>query len=1144
MAGNELDFNVEVNVTPQPVSEEQESFNKLHVEAKLARLDKLIQKSQLYSQIIVENMMEKSIKKRQDEEQKKEPAKDEEDEDVQVYVRRRPIAIKDDQEDLDGSGLDGSSDLESESESESDSESESKSESESETSDSDSLKLESPQLISDSSELESVAPTKEDTTHKSNSDSEEEFFSLVSQSKDVQSSSDIEVIELDLGSDSAPDSHLESDRRTVLPVRSTVSARQLRKNLRTSRLEALKKARTEKAAAENKKKSTKKRLKSTKGTKKRIKLEKPTKRSKATRRALLAAQANNNLSQPLLVTGCTMKDYQLDGLEWLITLYENGLNGILADEMGLGKTLQSILILSHLMEHGIKGPFLIIAPLSTVKNWCNEFRKFAPKIKVMEYSGNREERYRYKFGNASFKAQKWNVVVTSYQLVINDFMRFSRPDWKYLIVDEGHRIKNFNSVLFKYLKRLKVDNRLLLTGTPLQNNLLELWSLLNFTLPDVFPDLELFQEWFDFDAMGEQVADNFSGQERAVIKLQVQDRLIQSLHQVLKPFMLRRLKKDVMKELPPKKEYLVYTNLTPIQKLFYSLVLDNDLKQTVLRLHIKEYVLCNHKKLFKDMEDLDFVDSFILQEQTVLELQETRKRKQIYDRKALQRLESRYDAEFVVLDDEYISEPSRSDTNESDSDRSFLDVSQNTLGKDRYTGEDTAVESANDFTVYPSSEFQTINDEFEEMMMEFSKKNEVAPGGALQNSEVNAVGALQNGEENPDGALQNGEESPDGALQNGKVNPDGALQNDDETPDGASHSLNSTATGIPPQSDVISISSDEEENAKIELKARVKILSNKDTPRQARQRSLLKSLWPKFHQNLSRKALANRAMQLRNICGSHYLYYEPSADNVSDDEYLSRLIFQNSSKIQLLKQILNRLLKEGHKVLIFSQFTKMLELIGVVLSEQDISFSLLTGEVSQEEREEEIALFASTKLDANNVFLLSTRAGGLGINLVEADTIILFDNDWNPQMDIQAMGRAHRIGQKKPVKVFRFVIRDTVEEILIMRSFDKRVLEQQVIKSNSFNRSSVARKLVEKNIDLGKLTKLSSVLNLGSSLDLEVKRPSEPENQLLTAEPTPVARLSEEEMNELMDRSDECYARETIDFPNIDTFEVTSSADV
>ncbi len=176
--------------------------------------------------------------------------------------------------------------------------------------------------------------------------------------------------------------------------------------------------------------------------------------------------------QPALVTGAVMRKYQVEGVLWMASLYENGLNGILADEMGLGKTLQTIAFISHLFEMKVYGPFLVVAPLSTIQNWSREFSRFAPSIPTLVYHGSKEDRKEMRDRIAEKKGQEWPVVITSFEVAMNDAKILSRlprgGSWKYLVVDEGHRLKNKDCRLLRELKALPTDNRLLLSGTPLQ----------------------------------------------------------------------------------------------------------------------------------------------------------------------------------------------------------------------------------------------------------------------------------------------------------------------------------------------------------------------------------------------------------------------------------------------------------------------------------------------------------------------------------------------------------------------------------------------------------------------------------------------------------------------------------------------------
>jgi len=182
----------------------------------------------------------------------------------------------------------------------------------------------------------------------------------------------------------------------------------------------------------------------------------------------------------------SLREYQWEGVGWLSSLYENGLNGILADEMGLGKTVQCLAFLEHLRTEGISGPFLVVAPLSTLANWMCEARRWSPTLPVVIYHGTERNLE---------PLPSEGMVITSYEIVLRERARLAKLQWKYLIVDEGHRLKNYQCKLLEQLKQLKVANRLLITGTPLQNNLTELWSLLNFILPAIFDSLADFHQW-------------------------------------------------------------------------------------------------------------------------------------------------------------------------------------------------------------------------------------------------------------------------------------------------------------------------------------------------------------------------------------------------------------------------------------------------------------------------------------------------------------------------------------------------------------------------------------------------------------------------------------------------------------------------
>lgn len=535
--------------------------------------------------------------------------------------------------------------------------------------------------------------------------------------------------------------------------------------------------------------------------------------------------------QPSLVTGATLRDYQLEGVEWLVSLFENGLNGILADEMGLGKTLQCIAFLAFLREQGIYGPFLVVAPLSTISNWVSEINRFAPKMPALLYHGTqteREELRRTRLANPG--GPKFPIVVTSYEIAMNDRKFLQKHYWKYLIVDEGHRIKNLNCKLIRELKAINTANRLLLTGTPLQNNLAELWSLLNFLLPDIFDDLDSFRSWFDLGDLED---------ERVRLEDEQELSIISNLHTILKPFLLRRLKADVEHGLPPKKEYLLYCGLSSQQQALYQAILNRRIRQ-----HLDH----------KEADPVPAVDGPKRRRRTTIK------------------------------------------------------------------GEFREAESDDSFTLSESSESEALS----------------ADDG------WNAVSQVITGS----------------------------------------------------------------------------------------------------------RSLQNALMQLRKACNHPYLFEQP-IDVASGESIVSEALVETSGKMRILDQLLPALIAGGHRVLIFSQMSRMLDILEDYLSLRALRYCRIDGSVPQTERSQQIAQFnaPSSKIP---VFLLTTRAGGLGINLVSADTVIFYDSDWNPQMDLQAQDRAHRIGQTRPVLVYRLAVANSVECRILERATSKRRLEKMVIHEKKF----------------------------------------------------------------------------------------------
>ncbi|XDV51511.1 hypothetical protein PO909_020374 [Leuciscus waleckii] len=304
-------------------------------------------------------------------------------------------------------------------------------------------------------------------------------------------------------------------------------------------------------------------------------------------------------------TGGTLHPYQLEGLNWLRFSWAQGTDTILADEMGLGKTVQTIVFLYSLYKEGhSKGPFLVSAPLSTIINWEREFEMWAPDFYVVTYTGDKDSRAvireneftfedsAVKSGRKVFRMKKdtpikFHVLLTSYELITIDQAILGSITWACLVVDEAHRLKNNQSKFFRILNGYKIYYKLLLTGTPLQNNLEELFHLLNFLTPERFNNLEGFLEEFADISKEDQ---------------------IKKLHDLLGPHMLRRLKADVFKNMPAKTELIVRVELSPMQKKYYKFILTRNFEAlnskgggnqvSLLNIMMDLKKCCNHPYLF------------------------------------------------------------------------------------------------------------------------------------------------------------------------------------------------------------------------------------------------------------------------------------------------------------------------------------------------------------------------------------------------------------------------------------------------------------------------------------------------------------------------------------------------------------------
>lgn len=472
------------------------------------------------------------------------------------------------------------------------------------------------------------------------------------------------------------------------------------------------------------------------------------------------------------------------GLNWLISLNELRINGILADEMGLGKTIQVIAFLAYLSEaRGVKGPHLIVCPNSVLMNWQKEFRKWLPSLRVVKLLPRKE--LRFDTFREVIKPRKFDVVLTTYEGINICRRELKRIKWRYVIVDEAHRLKNEESLLAKNLREFSTEQKILMTGTPLQNNLRELWALLNFILPELFDDPELFELSKQVDKSG-----TITPEQQEIRHVE----LIQAMHRILRPFILKRSKDTVDLKLPPKSEVHLYVGLTSFQVNLYKSI----------------------------------------------------------------------------------------------------------LAKKPFTT---------------------------------------------------------------------------------------------------------------------------------------------DAP-----------------------AIRNILMQLRKCCNHPFLF-----QGIHPEDADLESLVNSSGKMLLLDKLLTRLRSQKRQVLIFSQFTSMLTILEDYLCKKNYPYCRIDGETWIEERERQIEEFTHDESE-KFVFLLSTRAGGLGINLVSADTVVIFDSDFNPQVDLQAMDRAHRIGQKNEVRVYRFISESTIEE---------KIVERQKIKMKWDNLVILKGKTATKQI-MGK-RELAELVNFGAN---------------------------------------------------------------
>ncbi|KAL3819763.1 hypothetical protein ACJIZ3_005668 [Penstemon smallii] len=770
----------------------------------------------------------------------------------------------------------------------------------------------------------------------------------------------------------------------------------------------------------------------------------------------------------------SLKEYQLKGLQWLVNCYEQGLNGILADEMGLGKTIQAMAFLAHLAEEkNIWGPFLVVAPASVLNNWADEISRFCPDLKTLPYWGGLQERtvlrkninpkrlYRRDAG--------FHILITSYQLLVSDEKYFRRVKWQYMVLDEAQAIKSSNSIRWKTLLSFNCRNRLLLTGTPIQNNMAELWALLHFIMPTLFDSHEQFNEWF---SKGIESHAEHGGT--------LNEHQLNRLHAILKPFMLRRVKKDVVSELTGKTEVTVHCKLSSRQQAFYQAI-KNKISLAELfdgnRGHLNEKKLlnlmniviqlrkvCNHPELFErnegssyfhfgevsnsllpppfgELEDVCYSGGRnpIVYEIPKLVYQEVADGSRVHyseagkglSRASFEKLFNIFSSENIyhsALQQEYISDSTSRQSGIFGFSRlidlSPAEVSFLAAGSSMERLLFSVMRSDRQF-LDETLDLLTDNDHYDDPHFAHIGKEK-----------VRAVTRML------------------------------LLPSKSET-----HLLRrrlATGPGDAPFEALIMPYQDR-------LLSDIKLLHSvysfiprtRAPPINAHcsDRSFAYKMTEEWHHPWLKRLLTGFARTSdcngpRKPGSPHQLIQEIDAELPISQPALQLTykifgscppmqpfdpakMLTDSGKLQTLDILLKRLRAGNHRVLLFAQMTKMLNIIEDYMNYRKYRYLRLDGSSTIMDRRDMVKDFQHR--NDIFVFLLSTRAGGLGINLTAADTVIFYESDWNPTLDLQAMDRAHRLGQTKNVTVYRLICKETVEEKILQRASQKSTVQQLVM---------------------------------------------------------------------------------------------------
>ncbi|XP_044486357.1 protein PHOTOPERIOD-INDEPENDENT EARLY FLOWERING 1 isoform X4 [Mangifera indica] len=696
----------------------------------------------------------------------------------------------------------------------------------------------------------------------------------------------------------------------------------------------------------------------------------------------------------------SLREYQHIGLDWLVTMYEKRLNGILADEMGLGKTIMTISLLAHLAcEKGIWGPHLIVVPTSVMLNWETEFLKWCPAFKILTYFGSAKER--------KFKRQGWlkpnffHVCITTYRLVIQDSKVFKRKKWKYLILDEAHLIKNWKSQRWQTLLNFNSKRRILLTGTPLQNDLMELWSLMHFLMPHIFQSHQEFKDWFSNPISG-----MVEGQEK------VNKEVVDRLHNVLRPFILRRLKRDVEKQLPMKHEHVIYCRLSRRQRnLYEDFIASSETQATLASSNFFGMIsvimqlrkVCNHPDLFEgrpivssfDMNGIDIRLSSSVCSMLSPGLFST------VDLKGLGLL-------FTHLEFSMTSW---------ESDEVNVIATPPALIKERV--DLRSLEEIGPFSKHKKLNGTNIFEEIQKKILE--ERLREAKDRAASIAWWNSLRC----QKKPVYSKTLRE------LVTVKYPVHDALH---QKTDRISYLYSSKLA------DIVLSPVERFQNMIDLVESFMFAIPSARAPAPAcwcSKSGASVFLHPTYKEKCSEDLLPLLS-HIRPAIVRKQVYFPDR-----------RLIQFDCGKLQELAILLRKLKSEGHRALIFTQMTKMLDILEAFINLYGYTYMRLDGSTQPEERQTLMQRFNTNPKIF--LFILSTRSGGVGINLVGADTVIFYDSDWNPAMDQQAQDRCHRIGQTREVHIYRLISQSTIEENILKKANQKRALDDLVIQSGGYN---------------------------------------------------------------------------------------------